>query len=105
MTLRGARGIFTDAMGMSAAERISDNGEGGTGVGRHSGAVCKACQRRILVRDGKLIEHWHQFPTLGKTLLCVGSHSEVPDDWARQEALNGRAKPGGRVRPDPARAG
>ena len=49
-------------------------------MGRHSGAVCKACQRRILVRDGRLIEHWHQFPTLGKSLLCVGSHSEAPDD-------------------------
>jgi len=39
-------------------------------VGRHSGAVCKACQRRILVRDGRLIEHWHQFATLGKSLLA-----------------------------------
>ena len=71
-------------------------------MGRHSGAVCKACQRRILVRDGKFIEHRHQFATLGKSLLCVGSHSEAPDGWALQGPLNSGASTGRRVRPDPA---
>ena len=73
-------------------------------MGRHSGAVCKACQRRILVRDGRLIEHWHQFATLGKSLLCVGSHSEAPDDWSRHGPLNRGASTGRRIRPDPAPA-
>lgn len=55
-------------------------------MGRHSGAVCTACQVRILVRDGRLIDHWHQFPTLGKSLPCVGSQSKAPDDWELQES-------------------
>jgi len=57
-------------------------------VGRHSGAVCMACQRRILVRDGRLIEHWHEFPTLGKSLPCVGSYSKATGDGALQESSN-----------------
>lgn len=55
-------------------------------MGRHSGAVCTACQVRILVRDGRLIDHWHQFPVLGKSLLCVGSQSKAPDDRALQDS-------------------
>ncbi len=54
-------------------------------MGRHSGAICSACQRCILVRDGRLIDHSHEFPTLGKSLPCVGSQSRAPDDWALQE--------------------
>lgn len=75
-------------------------------MGRHSGAVCKACQRRILVRDGRLIEHWHQFPTLGKSLLCVGSHSEASDDWALQESLTtppDSARRPSQIQPPPAK--
>jgi hypothetical protein len=37
------------------------------------------------VRDGRLIDHSHEFPTLGKSLPCVGSQSRAPDDWALQE--------------------
>jgi hypothetical protein len=55
-------------------------------MGRHSGATCTACQRLILVRDGRLIDHRHEFPTLGKSLLCVGSQSKAPDDWTVQES-------------------
>ncbi len=51
-------------------------------MGRHSGAICSACQRRILVRDGRLIDHVHEFPMLGRSVPCVGSQSRVPDDWA-----------------------
>ncbi len=54
-------------------------------MGRHSGAICSACQQRILVRDSRLIDHSHEFPTLGKSVPCVGSQSKVPDDWALQE--------------------
>ena len=49
-------------------------------MGRHSGAVCRACQELILVRDGRLVEHQQQFPTLGTSLTCVGSHSKALDD-------------------------
>lgn len=55
-------------------------------MGRHSGAVCSACQELILVRDGKLIDHWQEFPTLGKSLLCVGSQGRAPDDVGRESA-------------------
>ena len=54
----------------------------GLEVGRHSGAVCGACQQRILVRDGRLIEHRHVFPDLGKAVACVGSHSKASDGAA-----------------------
>jgi len=74
-------------------------------MGRHSGAVCQACQQCILVRDGRLIEHSHQFPTLGTSVTCVGSHLKAPDDWAMQECLTGPANAGGRVQPDAARVG
>ena len=51
-------------------------------MGRHSGAVCTACEQRVLVREGLFIEHWHEFPGLGTSVPCVGSHShpagEVP---------------------------
>ena len=50
-------------------------------MGRHSGAVCTACQQRILVRDGKLIAHRHTFPDLGTSLPCVGSHRRAPQHW------------------------
>lgn len=68
-------------------------------MGRHSGAVCQACQQCILVRDGRFIEHAHLFPTLGKSLPCVGSLSRAPDDWALQESLTASpALSGGSVR-------
>lgn len=54
-------------------------------MGRHSGAMCSACQRRILVRDGRLIDHAHEFPTLGKSVPCVGSQSKAPDGWAEPD--------------------
>lgn len=60
-------------------------------MGRHSGAVCRACQELILVRDGRLVEHHQQFPTLGTSLPCVGSHSKAPDDAGGQQSLHGRA--------------
>lgn len=55
-------------------------------MGRHSGAICSACQQRILVRDGRLIDHTHEFPTLGKSVPCVGSQSKAPDGWAAPDA-------------------
>lgn len=67
-------------------------------MGRHSGAVCQACQQCILVRDGRFIEHVHQFPTLGRSLPCVGSLSRAPDDWALQESLTASPLNGGSVR-------
>ena len=50
-------------------------------MGRHSGTICKACQRRIRVINGKLIKHRHYFPDLGTSLPCVGSHSTAPQGW------------------------
>ena len=50
-------------------------------MGRHSGAICTACQRRIRVIGGKLIAHRHYFPDLGTSLPCVGSHSNAPQGW------------------------
>lgn len=71
-------------------------------MGRHSGTVCTACQVRILVRDGRLIDHWHQFPTLGKTMMCVGSQSKAPDDFldgaVEGPAVEETAGAGGRPR-------
>ena len=32
------------------------------------------------MRDGRLVEHQQQFPTLGTSLTCVGSHSKALDD-------------------------
>ena len=58
-------------------------------MGRHSGAVCRACQELILVRDGRLVEQQQQFPTLGTSLTCVGSHSKAPDDAGDQRSLPG----------------
>lgn len=74
-------------------------------MGRHSGAVCSACQQRVLVRDDRLVEHWHRFPTLDRALPCVGSRSKVADDWAWQEWPTSSPDPGRRVRRDPARIG
>lgn len=51
-------------------------------MGRHSGALCTACQQRILVHDGKLVAHRHSFPELGTSLPCVGSHSRAPQNWS-----------------------
>lgn len=55
-------------------------------MGRHSGAVCSACQELVLVRDGRLIDHWQEFPTLNKSLQCVGSQRKAPDNWAVPES-------------------
>jgi len=55
-------------------------------VGRHSGAICPACRHRILVRDGRLIEHQHTFPTLGTSVPCVGSYVRVAAPTAVHEA-------------------
>ena len=41
---------------------------------------------------------------MGRSLLCVGSHSGAPDDWALRESLNAGAGPAGGRRPDPARS-
>lgn len=73
-------------------------------MGRHSGAICRACQQRILVRDGRLIEHSHDFPALGKSLTCVGSYSKATDDWTRQESVSSPVNPGALAAP-PAAAG
>jgi len=59
-------------------QRVPVNRIGGREVGRHSGAVCTACQQRILVREGRLIEHQHLFPTLGRAVSCVGSLAKAP---------------------------
>ncbi len=56
-------------------------------MGRHSGAICRACQELILVRDGRLVEHQQVFPTLGRSLPCVGSYSRAPDDADREGSL------------------
>jgi hypothetical protein len=78
--------------------------KGLTRVGRHSGAVCTACQQRILVRDGRLIEHQHTFPILGRSVPCVGSHSRA-DGAAAQTPPDGRAEagPGALLHPTVAR--
>jgi hypothetical protein len=55
-------------------------------VGRHSGVICTACRHRILVRDGRLIEHQHTFPTLGTSVTCVGSDVRVAAPAAVHEA-------------------
>jgi hypothetical protein len=60
-------------------------------VGRHSGAICRACQELILLRDGRLVEHQQVFPTLGTSLSCVGSYSRALDDAGPQGPLHGRA--------------
>jgi len=46
-------------------------------MGRHTGAFCTACRQRILVRDGRLIEHRHTFPSLGTSVPCVGSSAKA----------------------------
>jgi len=55
-------------------------------VGRHSGAICTACRQRILVREGRLIEHQHTFPTLGTSVSCVGSEVRVAAPGVVHEA-------------------
>ena len=66
----------------------------GVEVGRHSGAVCGACQQRILVRDGRLIQHQHVFPNLGKVVACVGSHSKAADGAAANVSPTSRVRVG-----------
>ncbi len=73
-------------------------------MGRHSGAVCRACEGLILVREGRLIEHRQHFPTLGTSLPCVGSHSAAPDEETKQGSPIAVATSSGR-RPAPAWVG
>ena len=68
-------------------------------MGRHSGAVCPACQELIPVRDGRFVEHEHLFPTLGKSLPCVGSGSLAPDDSGLLGSRPGGSNDG--FEPDP----
>ncbi len=60
-------------------------------MGRHSGAICRACQELVLVRDGRLIQHRQVFPTLGTSLPCVGSYSKAPGDPHDQRSPRGRS--------------
>lgn len=41
------------------------------------------------MRDGRLVEHQQQFPTLGTSLTCVGSHSKALDDAPDERSLPG----------------
>ena len=41
---------------------------------------------------------------VGRSLICVGSHTGAPDDWALRESINASADLVGGGRPDPARA-
>ena len=49
-------------------------------MGRHSGARCSACEQIVRVRDDRLVEHRHLFPSLGTSLACVGSHVRAAPD-------------------------
>jgi hypothetical protein len=46
------------------------------------------------VRDGRLVEHEHLFPTLGKSLPCVGSGGLAPDDSGLQGSRPGGSNDG-----------
>lgn len=41
------------------------------------------------MRDGRLVGHQQQFPTLGTSLPCVGSHRKAPDDASRHRSPHG----------------
>ena len=41
------------------------------------------------MRDGRLVEHHQQFPTLGTSLPCVGSHSMAPVDASGGRSAHG----------------
>ena len=51
-------------------------------MGRHSGAICQTCQQRVRVVDGRFIGHRHDFPALGTSVQCVGSHRKSPQGWS-----------------------